>query len=108
MMFGASNGRILEADAADERAERIWKKAAHTKYHALFDLLGGLMLLGSLVWIWREHKTAETSVWRNRQFWTCLVITFAMYATMSFVVKNIVVPKLTSGSGHMFSHEHGR
>jgi hypothetical protein len=45
-----------------------------TKHHVLFDLLGGLMLLGSLVWIWREHKTAETSVWRNRQFWTCLVV----------------------------------
>jgi hypothetical protein len=37
-----------------------------------------------------------------------LVITFTMYATMSFVVKNVVAPKLTSGSGHMVSHEHGR
>ncbi len=75
-----------------------------TKNHMLFDLLGGLMLLGSLVWIWREHKEAEKSVWRNRQFWTCLVVTFTMYAAMNFVVKQIVASKLTSVSGH--SHEH--
>lgn len=77
-----------------------------TKHHKLFDVLGGLILLGSLVWIWREHKTAERSIWRNRQFWTCLVVTFAMYGVMNVVVKQVVAPNLASMAGQTNIHQH--
>lgn len=75
-----------------------------TRYHLFFDLLGGLMLLGSLIWIWREHKMKEQSSWRNKQFWKCLILTFAMYGAMSTVIKQIILPKIAVMTGENAIH----
>lgn len=77
-----------------------------TKYHALFEILGGVIVFGSVIYIWHEHKSTEKSVFKSKQFWTCLLFTFAMYAGMSFVVKQVVAPKLEAGSGQGSIHEH--
>ncbi|MBP6743853.1 hypothetical protein KBI23_00830 [bacterium] len=77
-----------------------------TKHHLLFDLLGGIMVFGSLVWIWRERKPEERSVWRSKQFWTCFVFTFTMYGAMSLVLKQIILPKFASMTGEKNFHEH--
>lgn len=76
-----------------------------TKYHLLFDIVGGLILLGSLIYIWHEHESSEKSAWKNAKFWTCLVVTFAMYGAMSFVIKYVVAPRLgISIQGSMHDH----
>jgi len=75
-----------------------------TKYHLLFDILGALIILGSLVYIWHEHKSAETSVLKNKQFWTCLVVTFAMYAAMNMVLKQVIGRELAARTGQTNIH----
>lgn len=77
-----------------------------TRHHLLFDALGGLMLLGSLIWIWREHKMGEQSVWKNKQFWKCLVLTFAMYGIMSTFIKQVIFPKLAVLAGEKAVHQY--
>lgn len=77
-----------------------------TKYHLLFDVLGALILLGSLVYIWHEHKSAETSVLKNKKFWTCLVVTFVMYAAMNVVLKQVIGRELGALTGQANTHVH--
>lgn len=76
-----------------------------TKYHQLFDVFGSLIVLGSVAYIWHEHKATEQSVYKSRRFWTCLVITFAMYGGMTFVVKQLIFPKIYPMSSTMHIHE---
>ncbi|MBX9939970.1 MAG: hypothetical protein K2Y32_11990 [Candidatus Obscuribacterales bacterium] len=76
------------------------------RHHLIFDVLGGLMLLGSLIWIWREHKMGEQSVWKNKQFWTCLVLTFLMYGIMNTFIKHVIFPKLATLAGEKTVHQH--
>ncbi len=77
-----------------------------TKHHLLFDTLGAVILFGSLIYIWHEHKSAEKSVWKNKQFWTCLVITFAMYAAMNVFLKQVVGHELAVRTGQTNIHVH--
>lgn len=76
-----------------------------TKHHLVFDILGGVILLGSLLYIWHEHNASDKSAFKKPQFWTCLVITFTMYTAMSFVIKHIVLPKVAGASEYSI-HEH--
>lgn len=64
------------------------------KYHAVFDVLGAVILFASLVYIWRRHKGAEIPFFRNKQFWACAVMSFLMYGGMSYVIKSEVAPRL--------------
>lgn len=77
-----------------------------TKHHLLFDIFGVLILLGSLVYIWREHKSEEKSVFKNRKFWTCLIVTFAMYAAMNVLLKQVVGHELAVRAGQTNIHAH--
>lgn len=79
-----------------------------TKQHVFFDVSGGLLLFGSLVWLWREHKTEEKSVWKNRQFWTCLILTFTMYGVMNTIVKQSLLPKISAIAGEKAIHPQHR
>lgn len=77
-----------------------------TKYHKLFDIFGLLILLGSILYIWHEHKVVEKSVYKSRRFWICVIVTFAMYGGMTLVVKKIIFPKIYPLASHLFhSHE---
>ena len=77
-----------------------------TKYHLLFDILGVIILYGTLIYIWREHKSTNKSVLKSKQFWTCLLVTFGMYAAMSFLVKQVMPPKLPVQAGQGNIHDH--
>ena len=77
-----------------------------TKYHLLFDIFGVIILLGSLVYIWREHKSEEKSKFRNARFWTCVVATFAMYAAMNVFLKQIVGHVTAVRTGQTNLHVH--
>lgn len=77
-----------------------------TKYHLLFDIFGVLILFGSLVYIWHEHKLSETSVLKNKKFWTCLFVTFAMYAAMNMVLKQVISRELSARTGQSNIHVH--
>lgn len=76
-----------------------------TKYHLLFDIVRVLILLGSLIYIWREHQSSEKSALKNVQFWVCLLVTFAMYGSMTWFVQNIVAPRVSTSAPGML-HEH--
>jgi len=77
-----------------------------TKHHLLFDTFGVLILLGSLIYIWREHKSEEKSAFKNRKFWTCLIVTFAMYAAMNVFLKQVVGHELAVRTGQTNIHVH--
>lgn len=70
-----------------------------TKHHLLFDTFGVLILFGSLVYIWHEHKSEEKSAFKNRKFWTCLIVTFTMYAAMNVFFKQVVGHELAVQTG---------
>jgi hypothetical protein len=76
-----------------------------TKYHLLFDITGGLILLASLIYIWREHQSSEKPAWKSVQFWTCLLVTFIMYGAMTLVVKYVIAPRIPA-SAHVTFHDH--
>lgn len=94
LMLGLSGGSLL---------------LSLSKYHVLFDVLGGLILLAALLYIWHEHKAGGMSAFRSKEFLLCLVVTILMYGSMNILIKNFVVPKLLNRqAGAEFHHEVGR
>lgn len=77
-----------------------------TKHHLLFDIFGVLILLGNLVYIWHEHKEEEKSAFKNTKFWTCLIVTFSMYAAMNVLLKQVVGHELAVRTGQTNIHAH--
>lgn len=77
-----------------------------TKHHLLFDTFGIVILLGSLVYIWHEHRLEEKSAFMNRKFWTCLIVTFAMYSGMNVFLKQVVSHELAARADQTNIHVH--
>lgn len=70
-------------------------------YHTLFEAVAVIILVGSCVYMWKDHKKSGKSLGSLTMH---VVVTIGMYGFMTFVMNQWVAPALSGANEHVGVH----
>jgi hypothetical protein len=74
-------------------------------YHLAFEVTGMMILLGACGYMWSQHRKSGRPL---HSFWLLIVVTFAMYGLLTFIMKKVVAPTFLSTGWHPATHDSHR
>lgn len=69
-------------------------------YHTEIEILGWLIMLAAVFYMWTKHRQSGISILKDKHFWVPLICMIVVYTSMTYIIQKFLAPAFPEVAGH--------
>lgn len=69
-------------------------------YHTEIEIVGWLIMLAAVFFMWTKHRQSGIPMLKDKHFWVPLICMIVVYASMTYAIQKFLAPAFPEVAGH--------